>query len=553
MKKTMFCFLLAVILITPLIFLLPAALAVEYTFTPIKYPPFAYGINDYEEIVGSSGILDTAGNIIPINVPGALMTTSYGINNAGSIVGSYFDSTGDHGFLYTGGQYTPIDPPGSMNTVAYGINDSGTVVGTYIDSITRQRQGFIYARGNYTTIVAPGNFVYGTLFLGINNSGSIVGEVWDEQAFNTEHIASSGFIYTNGTFTLFNVPVLLSPGTYTFTEAHGINNAGIVVGDYYDGTTTRGFLYAGGQYTLIDVPGASYTEPLGSINNVGDFVVNADASGTPQVFLATPIPEGIAACNGITLSGNIMVDSYNSTKGSYASQVSGGHAGSDGNVQTLAADANITLSGNAAVYGNASATGSVITSGHAKVYGTTSQNQPVSVCDPLNVASIVEKNRPSGSPTSITLSGKQTQTLFAPNTFYLKGVSLSGQSMLTVNGTGNATMFIDGDLSIAGQASFNVSTGIILTIYITGNISMAGEGIVNQGLPTDLIIYASAEKGKQVAISGNAGLGSVLYAPFSNISVAGNAAIMGEVWGMTVAGSGNAGFHYDEATMLSGR
>ncbi len=261
----------------------------------------------------------------------------------------------------------------------------------------------------------------------------------------------------------------------------------------------------------------------------------------------TPVPKGIVAGNGVTLSRNAIVDSYDSTQGSYASQaVTGGHTGNDGSVRTCAAGANITLSGGAAVYGNASATGSVITSGDAKVHGITSQNQPTLVCDPLSVASMVQKNIPSCSPSSITLSGKQTETLFGPGTYYLIGVRLSGQSMLTVNG--DVTMFIDGDLSIAGQASFNVPSGSMLTIYITGNISIDGGGIVNPGAPTKVTIYASAKKGTQVAMSGNAKLAGTLYAPFSNISVSGNAAIMGAVWGMTVAGSDNAAFHCDEAT-----
>jgi hypothetical protein len=244
-----------------------------------------------------------------------------------------------------------------------------------------------------------------------------------------------------------------------------------------------------------------------------------------------------------------MVDSYYSTNGSYASQVGArGHVWSNGNVQTCTADSNITLSGDAAIYGNAYAAETVITSGHAKVHGITSQNQSISVCDPLNVASLVETNKPSGSPTPITLSGKQTKTLVAPGTFYLTGLSLSGQSKLTVTGTGNATMFIDGNLSLSGQSSFIITNGTKLTIYITGNISITGGGISNQGSPIDLTIYASASKGTQVAISGNSDLSGALYAPLSNISITGNSVIMGVVRGMTVTGSGNAAFHCDVAT-----
>ena len=54
-----------------------------------------------------------------------------------------------------------------------------------------------------------------------------------------------------------------------------------------------------------------------------------------------------------------------------------------------------------------------------------------------------------------------------------------------------------------------------------------------------------------MTISGDSLLVGSLYAPLSNISATGNSAIRGGVRGMTVTGSGNAGFHYDKATLQS--
>src|SRR3954452_6399047 len=68
------------------------------------------------------------------------------------------------------------------------------------------------------------------------------------------------------TFTQIDVP-----GAFA-TEAHGINNAGQIVGSFVDGNfTTNGFLSTGGSFTQIDVPGASRTEAWG-INNAGQIV-----------------------------------------------------------------------------------------------------------------------------------------------------------------------------------------------------------------------------------------------------------------------------------------
>ncbi len=59
------------------------------------------------------GFLDTGGVFTTIDVPGSNYTSAMGINDAGQIVGVFFDSTGDHGFLDTGGVFTTINVPGT--------------------------------------------------------------------------------------------------------------------------------------------------------------------------------------------------------------------------------------------------------------------------------------------------------------------------------------------------------------------------------------------------------------------------------------------------------
>ena len=79
--------------------------------------------------------MDTGGIYTTLNVPGAILTDAYGINDAGQVVGLYIDNAGiAHGFVDTGGIYTTLDVPGASLTEAYGINDAGQVVGLYQDA-----------------------------------------------------------------------------------------------------------------------------------------------------------------------------------------------------------------------------------------------------------------------------------------------------------------------------------------------------------------------------------------------------------------------------------
>ncbi len=68
-----------------------------------------------------------------IDFSGASGTLASDINDAGQIVGFYYESAVVwHGFLLSGGVYTPINVtfPGAYNTAAQGINKTGQIVGT---------------------------------------------------------------------------------------------------------------------------------------------------------------------------------------------------------------------------------------------------------------------------------------------------------------------------------------------------------------------------------------------------------------------------------------
>ena len=109
-------------------------------------------------------------------------TEAVGINDAGQIVGVYFDSSGaQHGFLDSGGTYTTLNDPvsGAYDTVATGINDAGQIVGNYTDS-SGTPHGFLYSGGTYTTLDDPLG-TEGTFADGINDLGQIVGYVCGQQ------------------------------------------------------------------------------------------------------------------------------------------------------------------------------------------------------------------------------------------------------------------------------------------------------------------------------------------------------------------------------------
>jgi len=74
----------------------------------------------------------------------------------------------------------------------------------------------------------------------------------------TTNAASIGFIYNSGSFRTIGVPGAV------WTEAIGINNAGVVVGDYTPdgGGSYFDFRYSAGALATFGVPGAASTIPF---------------------------------------------------------------------------------------------------------------------------------------------------------------------------------------------------------------------------------------------------------------------------------------------------
>jgi uncharacterized membrane protein len=75
-----------------------------------------------------------------------------GINSRRDVVATYCDiapctgeSLDSHGFLLSGGRLTTIDVPGAVRTIAFGINERGDIVGGYADSAGFH--GFLLSRG----------------------------------------------------------------------------------------------------------------------------------------------------------------------------------------------------------------------------------------------------------------------------------------------------------------------------------------------------------------------------------------------------------------------
>lgn len=280
------------------------ASAASFTFTTLHDPlavagTIPLGINNEGQVVGT--YVDSSGNTQSFLYSGGiyynLNTPAGPINDSGQILLS-------NNVLDSGGTLTPIPPDplsscynGSCATQAYGFNDSDQIVGyfetadilgTDMPNYQDYLYGFVDTNGSFTTIPTPYGGYSTTYALGINNLGMIVG--YYRQGGIDFPGPFQGFLDSGGTITTVDDPLACS-GCSAFggTQARAINDAGQIIGWYSSPGGVSGFLYVNGTYSdIIDPSAPQYTEPIG-INDAGDVIGNFfDTSGVDQGFIATP-------------------------------------------------------------------------------------------------------------------------------------------------------------------------------------------------------------------------------------------------------------------------
>lgn len=183
-----------------------------------------------------------------------------------------------YGFLgsASGSNVTAIEVSGSTNDFAYGINDSGQIVGTYsvinASPATSFVAGFLMNDNGktFTTLEDP-NGDHFTEVRGINNAGVIVGNYRDSNG------SVHGFVATPGAGGTYSYTTLDDPAGHNFTSIQGINSPGQVVGSYDDSSSVaHGFVATpaglGYSFTSLDDPGGVQGTAALDISDSGTIV-----------------------------------------------------------------------------------------------------------------------------------------------------------------------------------------------------------------------------------------------------------------------------------------
>jgi probable HAF family extracellular repeat protein len=279
-----------------------AAPALKFTFTDVNAPGAtqtdSYAVNNAGAIAGdyvdSSSVqhgMILAGKKLTKFDNKSCQTTgnatgsiaAFGVNKTNVVAGwCYSTTTGlAIGWTYAKGKYTMIKgPKGATQVEANGINDAGAVVGTYFDS-TGNQNAFLLSKGKYTTLKPPAGATNTIVAWAISNKNVIT-----VYGLNSSGGYTSGYTANNGKS--YKKFAYSKAGT-TGTVVHAVNTNGDVDGTYFDTNgLAHGVLLHGGKYYPFDDPKASNSTRADGLNDklviVGRY---SPSDGTNHGFKAT--------------------------------------------------------------------------------------------------------------------------------------------------------------------------------------------------------------------------------------------------------------------------
>jgi hypothetical protein len=133
--------------------------------------------------------------------------------------------------------------------------------------------------------------------------------------------------------------------------------------------------------------------------------------------------------------------------------------------------------------------------------------------------------------------------------YQLSTLSMNSTKKMIV--TGDAVLYITGNISLSGQAQIEIAPGGSLKLYVAGaSASLGGNGVINHTGNAANFFYYGLPSNTSLSMSGNGEFVGVIYAPYADFHLSGagsgDSDFIGASITKTVTMNGHFKFHYDE-------
>jgi hypothetical protein len=275
--------------------------------------------------------------------------------------------------------------------------------------------------------------------------------------------------------------------------------------------------------------------------------------------------KAMVAKGQITLSGNAETDSFNSedpawsTNGLYdpnpAKTRDNGDVATNGQlIREINATGNVKIRGHVSTGpgGTVGFTGNTAIGSKTFVDGGNTGIEPGWFKDDMNV-SFPDVGVPfTGgyfTPSAGTYNGTNYHYVIGEGNWRMSSLSMSSTKVMMV--TGNAVLYVTGNVSLSGQAYIAIAPGASLKLYVGGSASLSGQGVANAtGNARNFVLYGLPSC-QNLSLSGNSAFIGIIYAPNADFTLSGGGSdevdFIGASITKTVNMSGKYNFHYDES------
>ncbi|MBK7642304.1 MAG: hypothetical protein IPJ19_04535 [Planctomycetes bacterium] len=316
------------------------------------------------------------------------------------------------------------------------------------------------------------------------------------------------------------------------------------------GTQQEPVTWGGGRFWVTATPGGTDITVLnatGLDNNVG----------VSQQLVVRSVPtnmwtRALFGKDSVSLDSSVMVDSYNSSLGTYASQVSGGHALSNG---AVGSNGNISAGSGTKVYGNATpGPGHSVSLHEATVSGSTAAATSQVTFPPINVptytsygALTVSTNKTipaeNRTYTNIKVNENKTLTITGPADIVISNLTMVSNSYIVINDTNGPVT-----LTIIDNVKLDSNSNIW---PISKDPSKLRINMLSDNVADPEVVVAL----DTVSISSNSTIYGVIYAPEARIFLDSAFVLYGAIMARNLSFDSNCKFHFDEhllSAMASG-
>jgi hypothetical protein len=270
--------------------------------------------------------------------------------------------------------------------------------------------------------------------------------------------------------------------------------------------------------------------------------------------------KAMVARGSITISGNVLTDSYDSTNPLYSSnglytasrsRDKGDVASNGALIKEINTSDGVVLQGHISTGpgGTVGMSGTVSIGDKAWIEGGNSGIKPGWFKDDMNVA-FPDVTAPfvggAFTPSGGIVGGTNYAYVLDGGNYQLGSMSLGGVNKVMV--TGKSVLYVTGNLNMSGQAAFIIAPGASLKLYVAGaRGNLTGQGVMNQtGFATNFVYYGLPTN-TRVDLTGGSGFTGIIYAPQAALNVSGGSILHGATISDTVSATGGFKFHYDES------